>query len=293
MRGKSVIDYVYIPHDNLETIENFQVNQYNDVIDRLSCHRLLEGGGRIPDQGFISFEIRSIAFEPELDMDLILRSKSYSPSGTNIMHRPMAIRYIDKKVMGRPAVRELLINTIENIEKIGNSQKELDNTYNVLISQLSKLTEEPPAERVGRYKSTPFKAYWCKELSNSWKVMKDCQTAFKKCNGNRLVRMFKRAEYKKAMHAFDRLLKKKKQDHEQDMVDKIAQVNITNPHQFWQMIKTLGPREDKGIKLERMGEDGTLITDPLQVLRYWKDKYQDLLNPAPLGDVEFKEKVSE
>ena len=48
-------------------------------------------------------------------------------------------------------------------------------------------------------------------------------------------------------------LRKKKWDHEQETVDKIAQVNITNPHQFWQMIKTLGPREDKGIKLEMMG----------------------------------------
>ena len=124
-------------------------------------------------------------------MDLSLRSKSYSLSRTNIMHRPTAIRYVDEKVMGRPAVRELLIKTIENIEKIRNSQKELDNTYNVLISQFSKLMEEPPADRVGRCKSTPFKAYWCKELSNSWKVMKDCQTAFKKCNGNKSVRMFK------------------------------------------------------------------------------------------------------
>ena len=57
------------------------------------------------------------------------------------------------------------------------------------------------------------------------------------------------------------------------------------------MIKTLGPREDKGIKLEMMGEDGSLITDPEQVLGNWKDKYQDLLNPVPSGDIEFKEKV--
>ena len=209
-RGKSVVDYVYIPHDNFETIENFQVNQYNDVIDKLSCHQLLEGGGRVPDHGIISFEIRSIGFDPDLDMDLSLRSKSYLPSRTNITHRPTAIRYIEEGVMGRPAVRELLIKTIESIEKIRNHQKELDNTYNALIKQFSKLMEEPKAEWPGRHKSTPFKAYWCKELSDSWKLMKGKQTAFKKCNGNRTVRMLKRAEYKEAMHAFDKLLRKKK-----------------------------------------------------------------------------------
>ena len=122
MRGKSVVDYVYILHDNFETIENFEVDHYNDVIDRLSCHQLSEEGGRVPDHGIISFEIRSIGFNPELNMDLSLGSKSYSPSCTNIMHRPTAIRYIGEKVMGRPAVRELLIKTIENIEKIRNSQ---------------------------------------------------------------------------------------------------------------------------------------------------------------------------
>ena len=57
------------------------------------------------------------------------------------------------------------------------------------------------------------------------------------------------------------------------------------------MIKMLGPREDKSIKLEMIGEDGTLITDPEQVLRSWKDKYQDLLNPALSGDTEFKERM--
>ena len=57
------------------------------------------------------------------------------------------------------------------------------------------------------------------------------------------------------------------------------------------MIKKLGPREDKDVKLEIMQEDRTLITDPGQVLGNWKDKYQDLLNPALLEDIEFKEKV--
>ena len=33
MRGKSVIDYVHIPHNNYDTIENFQVEKYNDIID--------------------------------------------------------------------------------------------------------------------------------------------------------------------------------------------------------------------------------------------------------------------
>ena len=210
MRGKSVVDYVYIPHDNFETIKNFQVDQYNDVIDKLGCHKLLEGGGRVPDHGIISFEIRSLGFDLEQDMAQSLRSKSYITSCNNITHRPKAIRCTEGGVMDRPVVRELLIKTIENIEKIRNSQGELDDTYNTLIKQFSKLMEEPKAEWAGRCKSTPFKAYWCKELSDSWKLMKSKQTAFKKCNGNRIVRMLKQAEYKKAVHAFDKLLRKKK-----------------------------------------------------------------------------------
>ena len=93
------------------------------------------------------------------------------------------------------------------------------------------------------------------------------------------------------MHAFDKLLRKRKHNHEQEIVDKIAQVNIMDPRQFWQMIKALGAREDKGIKLEMVGEDGMLITDPMQVLGNWKEMYRELLNPAPSGDTEFKEKV--
>ena len=267
------------------------MDQYNDVIDRLGCHKLLEGGGRIPDHGIIAFEIRSLGFDPEQNMDQNLGSKSYITSRNNITHRPKAIRCTEGGIMDRPAVKELLAKTIESIEKIRNSQWELDDAYNTLVKQFSKLTDEPKIEHAGRRKSTPFKAYWCKELNNSWKAMRSKQIAFKKRNGNRTVRMLKRAEYKKAVHAFDKLLRQKKRDHEKDTVDKIAQVNITDPQQFWRMIKTLGPREDKSVKLEMIGEDGTLITDPNKVLRSWKGKYQDLLNPAPSGDTEFKERM--
>ena len=93
------------------------------------------------------------------------------------------------------------------------------------------------------------------------------------------------------MHAFDKLLRKRKHNHEQEIVDNIAQVNIMDPRQFWQMTKALGAREDKGIKLEMVGEDGMLITDPMQVLGNWKETYRELLNPAPSGDTKFKEKV--
>ena len=71
-RGKSVIDYVYVPHNSFESIENFQVDQYINIIDKIGCHHLLEGGGRIPDHGIIYFEIRSIGFDPDQDMDLSL-----------------------------------------------------------------------------------------------------------------------------------------------------------------------------------------------------------------------------
>ena len=61
-RGKSVISYVYVPHNSFESIENFWVDQYSDVINKLGCHCLLEGGGRIPDHGIIYFKIRSTGF---------------------------------------------------------------------------------------------------------------------------------------------------------------------------------------------------------------------------------------
>ena len=34
-----------------------------------------------------------------------------------------------------------------------------------------------------------------------------------------------------------------------------------------------------------------MITELEQVLDNWRDKYQDLLNPAPSEDIEFKERV--
>ena len=90
-------------------------------------------------------------------MDLSLGRKSYSPNSANIKQQPRAIRYVDEKMMGRPTVRELLIKTIELIENMRKNQRELDETYNTLISQFSKLITEPQSEQVGRCKSTPLK----------------------------------------------------------------------------------------------------------------------------------------
>ena len=52
--------------------------------------------------------------------------------------------------------------------------------------------------------------------------MKDKQKEFRDCRENKPVRMFKHAEYKKAMHAFDKLLRKKKRSHEQETIAKIG-----------------------------------------------------------------------
>ena len=86
--GGNLSDYVYVPHDSFESIKNFQVDQYSDIIDKLGCHCLLEGGGRIPDHWIIYFEVRSTGSNPELDMDLSLGSKSYSPNNANIKQQP-------------------------------------------------------------------------------------------------------------------------------------------------------------------------------------------------------------
>ena len=60
--------------------------------------------------------------------------------------------------------------------------------------------------------------------------------------------------------------------------------STSNPNDFWQKIKSLGPRKDSSIPIEIIDENGTPIRNEHEVLNRWKSDFEKLYNGTDTGN---------
>ena len=58
----------------------------------------------------------------------------------------------------------------------------------------------------------------------------------------------------------------------------IETVSNKDPNVFWDYIKRLGPRRKECIPMEMYNDDGTINCNKHEVMKYWKDSFDDLFN---------------
>ena len=62
------------------------------------------------------------------------------------------------------------------------------------------------------------------------------------------------------------------------MCDDIENMSTENPREFWNKIKTLGPRKSTNTPMEVYNENGETLTDEQSVLNCWKTDFEKIYN---------------
>ena len=69
-----------------------------------------------------------------------------------------------------------------------------------------------------------------------------------------------RREYTQARESFDKALKRAERAYKKSVANDIETMSSTNPNEFWNKIRKLGPRNNNNIPMEVLNEDGTILT---------------------------------
>ncbi len=65
-KGRSVVDYVFAPHDNIDSVFEFHVDTCADIVNILNLQYLINDNCKIPDHSLLSVKIHTSSFTVNL-----------------------------------------------------------------------------------------------------------------------------------------------------------------------------------------------------------------------------------
>ena len=177
---------------------------------------------------------------------------------------------------------------IQRIESARETQNEVDDIYSTLCKLLvaemdaNILTFDTSKRTKKRFKNT--KPFLNDELAGLWHSMRDRERAFLRFKGSSNIKSQLRRDFQTAQNTIDRTLRKYERQYKRSMCNDIENMSTENPREFWNKIKTLGPRKSTNIPMEIYNENGEVLTNEKCVLNRWKTDFENIYNNESVDD---------
>ena len=278
-RGLSVVDYFLIQHDMLKSCNSFSVKACSDIIDENGLHGLINARSKPPDHALLSMTFNICLNSAEHSTCFTENDGLHTsdPVTTN-KHVRYNVRHIPPEFLQNDLTLNALNLLIESIETNRETQNEIDTIYddfvNIVTTEMHKCLPVLNSCNVSKRKYKPRKAFWNDDLNNAWNVMKNKEYEFKHCK-YRHMKALSRAQFAQAQYVFDKKLRFYERNYRKEKLENIEKINTSNPRQFWEELKKLGPKGKKYIPMEVM-RDGNIVVDRTEVLDKWKSDFESL-----------------
>ncbi|CAG2195952.1 unnamed protein product [Mytilus edulis] len=277
--GKSVVDYVLTPHEQLNEVINFKVNTMSDLVTELS----LVGYESIPDHSLLEWGIRV-----RTDMSEVEQNKS--GIGANRVKGPRKFKLdgLNNEPFSSENMQNVLRDTICRIEVALNRSKDVNKAFvelkHLLIKELELTCKElkPPVSNM-RTNKCKRKPYWSDELQDSWNKTCDAERQWKRCKSIGKSKL--RTRFMQSRKDFDKLNRKAKRNYQLEQQNKLQKLGEQNSSEFWKSIGKLGLANDRKSRqtFQIRSETGEITSDIDSVLEKWKIDYEKLYNSADIN----------
>ena len=273
-RGCAVVDYCFVPYEQLEKYSEFKVTRAVDLINTVLGSGSLDNY-HIPDHSFLTWKIK---LKP---MEVYTQHDSNDDTCTSF------VRY------NRTNIPEAFLNDIETLEKINskivhleqnqNEQCGIDQSYEdfikIIKSQMScHLNPKTITVNKCRKKKRMKKPWWSEELTVLWeKMCKNERNWLKTKNSNDKNAL--KHTYVQSRKCFDKTVQKHKRQYWREMQNKLLEsCESPNTSEFWKTIGHvgLGTERNKDIPMETINTDGTTSSRKSDVLNMWKNAFEQL-----------------
>ncbi|CAG2253934.1 unnamed protein product [Mytilus edulis] len=275
--GKSVVDYVLTPYEQLNEVINFKVNTMSDLVTELS----LVGYESIPDHSLLEWGIR-------VRTDMSEVEQNENGKGANRVIGPRKLDGLNNEPFSSENMQNVLRDTICRIEVALNRSKDVNKAFielkHLLIKELELTCKElkPPVsnKRTNKCKRKP---YWSEELQDSWNKTCDAERQWKRCKSIGKSKL--RTRFIQSRKDFDKLNRKAKRNYQLEQQNKLQKLGEKNSSEFWKSIGKLGLANDRKSRqtFQIRSETGEIISDIDSVLEKWKIDYEKLYNSADMN----------
>ena len=280
-RGKSVVDYIIVPHDQVSEYSDLTITPCNDIIQKYDLVSLCHSANSPPDHSLLTVKT-CFSFKNMIANDQYEHNEYASCNMDTNLRSRYRIKSIPPEFLNSPFTLNALNRIIEQIECNRETQAELDEINESFATILYDEMNEyfPIVNNVRLQKrNKPNKPWWCEELSVLWHQMHDKETLYRNFKGPNRIKRNLQQEFKLVLNKLDKLIKQRKRQYERGQLIYIETLNLTNPNEFWDQINKLGPTNRKRFEWnECVDENGFLTKDINEILRIWESEYYKLYN---------------
>lgn len=271
-RGKSVVDYVLTPYEQLLNVQSFEVCLMSELVNVLQ----MQGNSKVPDHSLLvwSVALSSSALSDANGETLDCSNKSSQPV-YNTSSMP-------NNFLNTPATIILINDTIQKIENSLHQEQDVSLAYNdftsLLLSEMEKTLPKKGSPSTAHAKSR-HKPYWSEDLQNAWDSVCSKERLWLRCRGSQSEKRRLRDSFNRERNIFDKLnrcAKRKYQLSEQERLKDMY--NDHDTRNFWKYIGKIGIHNDRksSIPMEVIDSSGEARTNTGEVLARWKSDYENL-----------------
>jgi len=283
-RGLSVVDYFIVPHNMVSSCKQFRVVSCSDIIEDENLQTILGKRCHIPDHNLLILDI-------SVNVDMLHHSDSADHVDNNAQNNGGNVFYNLRKTpnnfMSSEICVKTMLNIINSIERSRQEQTKIDQIYeqftDLVITEMNKCIPNFIIGGRRKKKLKIRKPFWNSELQDLWNEMHSREKLLKTINSKQ-DKLTKFAKFKESQAKFDkkyRYFERKSRYVANENIDKL---NTSNPKQFWEEIKKMGPKQKQLIPIEVYDEKHNIVHDPRIVIDQWQQDFIKLYNNFALDD---------
>ena len=176
-KGKSLVDYIVVPHENLSSCVHFSVTSCNDILSDFNLVHLIGNNSKVPDHSLLSLTVETsmvITNDKRIAMDHV------RPQNINTIR--YSFKNVPNEYMNSEAFRELASKFLVDIDLCRDTLPCVDTLYNNFIKLLQvEMDDHLRRINFNKAKLDRYNYFWNDELQKLWKDKKIAEKEFRKC----------------------------------------------------------------------------------------------------------------
>ncbi|MEW8545344.1 MAG: reverse transcriptase family protein, partial [Candidatus Thiodiazotropha sp.] len=272
-RGKSVVDYVCTPYEQLSSVSDFHVYLMSDLVNALNCH----GVTKVPDHSVLTWTVNGCAKKTPV------QETTTAQTYTKYNAANIPVSFLNDDISLEQVVTA--INRIEcELEQLSDANMAYASFKELIFSEMDrKLPKRIVNPRCRRTAKSLYKPYWSEELDLKWEAVRTCERNWLRSSGGVAEKRRLRTLYVNERRHFEKLLKKAKRSYQLGEQQRLLDIHTGhNTRDFWREIGKLGIQNERktGIPMEVIDSSGNVSADCDTVINRWKSDYEELFSES-------------
>ncbi|VDI47596.1 Hypothetical predicted protein [Mytilus galloprovincialis] len=270
--GKSVVDYMCVPYEDMEYIKDFKIVSMSTVINEINYMP-----DKIPDHSLLVCDVIIPGGPKTQNIDVL-------KSDPKVQNRKFKLTNVPNDFLKNIGIIEKVNETIIRIENSIQITQNVQTAYNefqlLIHSEMeNKLSVLNLTNGSQKRKKSLYKPYWNDNLSLQWNKVCESEKKWLKFQGSKTIKRKLKEEFYSVRKQFDRLNQKYKRKYVYQEQQKLEdQLNACSQSEFWKSIGKTGIANERKphVPWAIIDDTGNVKTDKKSVLNKWKDEFQTL-----------------